>query len=559
MVVALVVTLVAAGLVLFYQYRALTALESQTRVVFRQISEQTANDVVFEIRRTLDGPVFDTLLAVTHPELRAGRLDLVAEQYRDGLNEYPQVERFFLWSKETEAIAPREALFFGRRGAEAPDSITVGGGTGFTRDHDLGRTIVDIARRSMGSQVIYAAEEVEGDRQVFLRLYWTDASRVAYYAVLGFVVSPSRLPSMFNVLYERSLAALLQRRGGDLRLSLRVTDERGAVVYGTAAPQPGAATVTVPMSFYPQARIQSRLVADSMGPEVWRVEVSPPDPNTRLTQGYWPTVASVVLMLVAFGLTMLANRRAADLARMQADFIAHASHQLKTPLSLISAATETVEMEHVRTPEKLMQYLGIIRGEATRLSELVQRILEFSRLQQPPSLEFEVVDLGPLVRETVEAFERGLAGRQFTFHFEQDGPSPWVTADPAALEQVVANLLDNAVKYSADARDVRVRVASTGGEASIEVIDYGPGIPRPERSRIFEKFYRGSAASLNLNGFGLGLAIVRELVRAHRGRVEVESTPGAGSTFRVVLPAERAECVDTPRPEEAPRASEAVS
>jgi signal transduction histidine kinase len=474
MVVALVVTLIAAGLVLFYQYRALTALDSQTRVVFRQISEQTATDVVLEIRRPLDGPVFDTLLAVTHPELRAGR-------------------------------------------------------------------------------------EVDGDRQVFLRLYWSDASRIAYYAVLGFVVSPSRLPTMFNVLYERSLADLLRRRGGDLRLALRVTDERGRVVYGTAEPHPRAATVTVPMSFYPLARIESRLVADSIRTEVWRVEVSPPDPGTRLTQGYWPTVASVVLMLVAFGLTVLANRRAADLARMQADFIAHVSHQLKTPLSLIRAATETVEMEHVRKPEKLMQYLGIIRGEATRLSDLVQRILEFSRLQQPPTLEFEVLDLGPLVRETVQAFERSLAGRRFTFHFELSGPSPWVTADSAALEQVVANLLDNAVKYSADARDVRVRVGSADGEALIEVIDYGPGIPIPERVRIFEKFFRGSAASLHVNGFGLGLAIVRELVRAHHGRVEVESTPGRGSTFRVVLPAEPVEGFESPARAKAARPSEAVS
>lgn len=558
MVVALLVTLVAAGLVLFYQYRALTALESETRVVLRQISEQTANDVVFEIRRTLDGPVFDTLLAVTHPELRAGRLDLVAQHYQRGLELYPQVERFFVWSKETEAVAPTEAIFFGRRDDSESGSLDVGGGTGFTRDHALGRTIIDIARRSISSQLIYAAEEVEGDRQVFLRLYWTDARRIAYYAVLGFVVSPARLPSMFNVLHERSLAELLKRRGGDVPLALRVTDERGAVVYGTADAQPAAASVTVPMSFYPLARIESRLVADSMRPEVWRVEVSPPDPKTRLTQGYWPTVASVVLMLVAFGLTVQANRRAADLARMQADFIAHASHQLKTPLSLISAATETVEMEHVRTPEKLVQYLGIIRGEATRLSGLVQRILEFSRLQQPPSLEFEIVDLGPLVQETVEAFERSLAARQFTFLFEQVGPSPWVSADPAALEQVVANLLDNAVKYSAGARDVRVRVASTDNEASIEVIDYGPGIPRPERSRIFEKFYRGSAASMHVNGFGLGLAIVRELVLAHHGRVEVESAPHAGSTFRIVLPAERAEFVDTPPGREVPHASEAL-
>jgi two-component system phosphate regulon sensor histidine kinase PhoR len=221
---------------------------------------------------------------------------------------------------------------------------------------------------------------------------------------------------------------------------------------------------------------------------------------------------------------------------MQADFISHVSHQLKTPLSLLSAATETLAMDRVRSPEKLSQYVGIIRGEVTRLSALVQRILEFSRLQQRRSYEFETVDLGSLVRETVDAFERSLSGRHFTFRVQETGPSPQVSADPAALEQVLANLLDNAVKYSDDVKEVTVRVRASGDDAIIEVSDRGVGIERSDQKRIFEKFYRGSASSLHREGFGLGLPIVQELVSAHGGLVEVESEPGTGSTFRVRLP-----------------------
>jgi two-component system phosphate regulon sensor histidine kinase PhoR len=219
---------------------------------------------------------------------------------------------------------------------------------------------------------------------------------------------------------------------------------------------------------------------------------------------------------------------------MQADFISHVSHQLKTPLSLLSAATETVTMDRVRSPEKLAHYIGIIRGEVARLSALVQRILEFSRLQQARGFEFEPVDLGALVRETVEAFDNSLAGQRFTFHLEESD-SPTLVADPAALEQALVNLLDNAVKYSGDARHVTVRVRSAGADAVIEVVDRGIGIAKDDMDRIFEKFYRG--ATSQRSGFGLGLPIVQELVHAHRGRVEVESTPGEGSTFRVVLPA----------------------
>ena len=335
MALGLVATVCAAVFVLYYQYRSLEAIQSQARVIFRQISEQTAADIATEVRRTLDGPVFDTLLAVTHPELRDGRLDLVAEQYRRGLHEYPQVQAFFVWSKETEAIVPGEALFYDRASVTERDTLEVFNGARFGRDPALGRTIIDIAQRSSYAQHIYAAQEVGPDRrQVFLRLYWKDASRQAYYAILGYVVSPATLPDMFATLHERSLASLLKRRGGDIPLELRVTDGSGRVVFGRPTSMPEAAGVTVSMEFYPNARIESRLVASGLTDQAWRFEVNAPVPDRGLLQAYWPTGASVLLMLLGFGLTVHANRRADELARMQADFIAYASHQLKTPLSL---------------------------------------------------------------------------------------------------------------------------------------------------------------------------------------------------------------------------------
>ena len=202
------------------------------------------------------------------------------------------------------------------------------------------------------------------------------------------------------------------------------------------------------MQFYPIDRIDSRL-SSGVRPNRWQIEVSA-DPRTGtagVSHGYWPTVLSVVLMLVALGLTVQANRRAADLTRMQADFISHVSHQLKTPLSLLSAATETVVMDRAKSPEKLTQYVGIIRGEVARLTALVQRILEYSRLQQQRGYEFERVNLSALVRESVSAFERSLASEQLTFVVDIEEPAPIISADPAAIEQALVNLLDNAVKY----------------------------------------------------------------------------------------------------------------
>jgi signal transduction histidine kinase len=538
MVFAIAATLCAAGLVLYYQHRTLSALDAQTSVIVRQIAEQTAKDIAVEARRTLDGPVFETLTAVNHPELRAGRLDLVAAEFAKGLIAYPHVERFFVWTAETESVAPAEALFQSRerRGTVA---LSRPGATKWERDPSLGRAIMQLAREHAAEQNIYVASDSVGPGrlQALLRLFWTDARRLEYFAVLGFVIEPATGGRrLFDALHERSVRALLSDRGGDAPLQWRVVDEERGIVYGDAVTLPEVAAVPIQMLFYPAERIDSRL-SSAVAARNWLIEVAA-GPHERLigVRQYWPTVLSVLLMLVALGLTLVANRRAADLTRMQADFIAHVSHQLKTPLSLLSAATETVAMDRAKSPEKLAQYLGIIRSEVARLSSLVQRILEYSRLQERRGYEFELVELKPLVHETVAAFAHSLSGQQFEFRVEEHGAPPQISADPAAIEQALVNLLDNAVKYSGAARQVLVRLGSSAGYATIEVVDRGIGIGLQDRRRIFDRFYRGSGASVHREGFGLGLSIVQELVHAHGGRVEVESETGHGSTFTLVLP-----------------------
>ena len=537
---AIVAAFCAAALILFFQHRALSALDAQTQVILRQVSDQTAADIAVAVRETLDGPVFDTLTRVNHPELRAGRLDLVARQFEDGLAAYPHVERFFVWSVETDARVPGEALFLGREDAR-PAGRTAA--APFTREPVLGKAILELARRYAPEQRIYVAGQTgmpPAPRHVLLRLFWTDAERVEYFAVLGFVVNPATVgTNLFAALETRTVGPLLQRRGGDVGLRLHVTDEQGQSVYGRAAAQPviAAATLPLPLIFYPHDRIESRL-SGSVPARPWQIEVSAPAAAYLLgvNQRYWPTILSVVLMLVALALTVQANRRAEDLARMQADFISHVSHQLKTPLSLLSAVTETMTMDRVKSPEKLSHYLGIVRGEVSRLSVLVKRILEFSRLEQPRGYEFEDVDLIPLVEETVSAFETSLSALNFRFSVDQRAIEVPVRADPAALEQALLNLLDNAVKYSGDARSIEVRVRTADDEAIVEVIDQGIGIRDADQRHIFEKFFRASAAAQGIDGFGLGLPIAQQLIQAHAGRLEFTSAPGRGSTFRLVLP-----------------------
>jgi len=525
---AIIATIAAAALVLYLQYRAVTTLKSQTQVIVRQLGEQAAAEIAGELHRALAGPVLDTLTAVSQPDLRAGRIDLVADEYKKGLAAYPHVDRFVAWSTKTEADTPGEVLFFSRDGQ-------------FARDPELGRAIYALALRHAPAQHIYIAAEGIGRSKrhdVLLRVFWTDARRRDYFAVLGFVVDRITFaPRIFEEPRLARINAVLDRHSGDVPLQLRVLDERGALIFGHADDRAISGRLTFPMLFYPAEEIQARMSGGGVA-RTWDIEVGAPAiaaAAAGMSLSYWPTLISVALMLVALGLTVQAHRRSAELAEMQTDFVAHVSHQLKTPLSLLSTATETLQLDRIRSPEKLSEYLDTIRAEANRLSVLVQRVLEYSRLQQDRSYEREYVDFGALTRETVDAFAHGLAGRHFTFKVEIDGPGPYVHVDPAAMEQVLANLLDNAVKYSEAIKEIVVRVRGERQWAIVEVIDRGVGVAPQDQGRIFDRFYRAATAR-HRPGFGLGLPIVRELVRAHGGRVEVSSRPGAGSTFTVVLP-----------------------
>jgi signal transduction histidine kinase len=537
MIVAL---LCAATIVVHLQHRALTALDRQTAVILQKVAEQTLAEAAQEIRRTFDGPVFDILAGISHPHLVANRLDLVARQFEHGLEAYPQVQRFYVWRGEPASARGEDVLFFG--GAPPPPRPEAAEGGGafpspparggrriengssprpddprlrFHRDPQLGELILAAARQHARAQKIYLAVPARAagrSYDVFIRLFYTDASRTRFFAVLGFLVDLDDVRTrLFPALVAGRLRPLLQPPDGSPPFDLRVLDETGRLVAGPGGPAPRGASA-------------SGLMA-----------------STR-TQSYWLSGLSLLLMFVALAFAQQVRQRAAQLARMQAEFVAHVSHQLKTPVSLLSAVGETMALDRVRSPDKLSQCVDIVRSETARLSALVEHILDFSRASDGARrFEIEAVALGPLVRETADSFARGAAAAGFRIDVEETGPTPTVAADPAALEQALVNLLDNARKYSGASRVITVRVGTLGADAVVEVVDRGIGIPAAERPRIFERFYRGTGAAVERHGFGLGLPIALELVKGQRGTIEVQSTEGAGSTFRIRLPVLRAE------------------
>jgi signal transduction histidine kinase len=533
--------LAAAILVVYLQHRAITSLRHEAEMVVRGVSESAASQLAATIQRTLSGPV-EALGSVNQPELSAGRIDLVADAFHHGFTEYPQVARFFLWHRLSDAIAPNEVVFFDRD-ADARRSAATGGGepsdlTSFSRDAAIGGVLYRQALAHM-AQRNYAALEhdtASGHYLSVIRVFWASPRRETPFTVLGFMVNVDDVRErLFADLHRQQLASLL---AGVYDLQLRILDEDGHEVFASGRPLPQlSATAKFRLQFFPDG-IRGRMAPAPPSP-LWSVVVGPSgDPRLAfsVTQAYWLAGVSIVLIVLALGFAVQGHRRSKELARMQSDFIAHMSHQLKTPLSLLSAVLETIRLERVKSPQKLARYHEILWEQTDRLSSLVERILEFSRVKRRvTSYEFERLDLTELVRETVEAFQRSLEPDGFNIEVVCSG-TPVVRADPAALEQALVNLLDNAVKYSGESRAIRVEVSAGPSAAAIAITDRGIGIPADERPHIFDRFYRGSGAPLNRRGFGLGLAICAELVAAHGGRVVVESEPGRGSTFTIKLP-----------------------
>jgi two-component system phosphate regulon sensor histidine kinase PhoR len=234
--------------------------------------------------------------------------------------------------------------------------------------------------------------------------------------------------------------------------------------------------------------------------------------------------------------------RGASLAKVQQDFLSSVSHELMTPITSVRLFIDTLRDERVTDPEEKRKCLDIIDREMKRLDVLVTKLIDLSRLEsgkQP--FETKPVLVQEIVDEALVAFDAAVMSNPVDLDVAVT-PEVTVMGDRALLGQALANLMINAWKYGGQPeKRIKVAAAARGrGEVAIEVTDNGPGIPDAERRRIFEEFERGKAAEqTRARGAGLGLAIVRAIVRAHRGRVEVESEVGQGSIFRIFLPVPR--------------------
>jgi signal transduction histidine kinase len=550
----LMAVVLAAGLVVYLQHQAVMLERQRTAIIVRQMCERSVSALASRLGELFGGAMLEAIEGIGHPELKKYNLARVDRAFAGGVTKFPYVERFFLWHERTPAPFREQVVFYRPPGEPGRREITIhprpagtddddGAHGAFFGDPERGARLWRVARDVATRGRSFAIENVVFDgvpHQAVFHILWADPQRQRVYCIAGYLVNLDALRrTELARMVKASVEPLVNPQPDSLPLALRITDEHGGVVYGsTGAPAAHAASQPFDLLFFPRVGMEPYLASAPAVPR-WTMTVSPASaPPVTAQSSVWLLAAVVLLLAVAVVCAVSVNRQAIRLSELQSDFVANVSHQLRTPLAMLSGAAETLGLERVRSPEKVREYADIVRMQAQRLSVLIDQILHFQRAELAGRDGVRrPVDLGELIEGAAEQF-RLLADRAaVVIRLEHVAPAPVVEGDPMALEYALVNLLENAVKYGgSNGSEVVVSVRVQRGYGVISVRDSGVGIAAADMPHIFDKFYRGRTEGRPLSGFGLGLAIVRSTVQVHGGRIAVQSQPGRGSEFTVWLP-----------------------
>jgi signal transduction histidine kinase len=272
--------------------------------------------------------------------------------------------------------------------------------------------------------------------------------------------------------------------------------------------------------------------------EITAVPARMPQIDARREMWVFTGATLLILSVLGLGVFLLLRdvSRELQLGRVRADFVSGVSHELKTPLTLIRLYGETLLYGENETDEERKSYYQIITRESERLTQLIERVLDFSRIERgQKQYHLRDGDLAEVIARTVEVYSQYLQRQGFTLAMDLATDVPPVRFDQNAVAEAVVNLLDNAAKYAGAAQWIGIRLYAEAAHVVFEVADRGPGIPPGEHEKIFQQFYRGREQE-EKGGYGLGLFLTQHIMQAHGGRIELISENGEGSRFRLLFP-----------------------
>jgi signal transduction histidine kinase len=395
------------------------------------------------------------------------------------------------------------------------------------------------AEAARGARFAVFEVTVDGEPyQAFVHLLFGGTEFDELVALAGFTVNLDRARKTYFQDFVQHVQALIR----DLTLTLEIIDEHGTMVARTG-PEPAGSSIRqkrFPLLFADRS-IATQLVPSGEQAFAWwtaRVSVaSVPSGFAERATARTLLVLVLAALVTVGGLvwSVRAARAAAALATAQSEFVSAMSHEMKTPLSLIGLASDTLATGRYTSPATVPEYGRLLCREAHHLRRLIDNVLCYARLNSHGAVQTEPLDVSELIQDSVERFRPLLADLGIEVQVQLPLDAVWIQGDRAMVLHVLDNLIDNAARHGGGGRRLTVRATLVDDRVSIEVADTGPGIPPEELRRIFDTFYRGKGT--RSRGSGLGLAIVRRIVADHDGNVSVVSRLGEGTTVTILLPA----------------------
>jgi signal transduction histidine kinase len=539
---AIVAVMLPTTILSVIQYHSLVDHEGKTKVAVQENLRQTMQTLSRKIEDNLKGLAKDTLEPISYEDVEHGNLQKIEQHFAAIKQQHPEIDQMFVYSY---FIKSKEyALFYTPEGLRRVDLMQLDEKehadvlTAY-RAHNAAR----VSRTSMTWKSDFLFWQVPCCKETWPKTNY-QYTQYIFHTVLcpgsgdpmgftGFTLKPNYVREEFLPQIVPALLAECDIDDKDSALALGVVDESGGEIYAT---KPGVSDYEVKMAFSPVFPRWNL----ALGYKDTTIEALAKD---NFQKNLMLTLFVLSLLILGIILTLRATSREMKLAQAKSTFVSNVSHELKTPLALIRLFAETLELGRVKSTDKAQEYYRIINNESRRLTQLINNILDFSKIEAGrKEYEFVESDVTEVVEEVIRSYEYQIisAGFELNAHIEHD--LPLVAIDRDAISQAVLNLINNAVKYSDEIKEITVQVRSRDRAIAIEVADKGIGIPRSEQDKIFEKFYRVSTGLVhNTKGSGLGLALVKHIVEAHDGKIVVESAPGKGSRFTIIIPVNGAE------------------
>ncbi|MEN3326301.1 MAG: two-component system, OmpR family, phosphate regulon sensor histidine kinase PhoR [Acidobacteriota bacterium] len=487
-------------LLTYLQYRSLTELQTKTKGAFKDNLRQGLPFVERQMKQRLEDIGAQTLNPIGSMHLspqgaKDGELD---NYFAEVKRTHPEIEEMFVVGSPGAQQKPTSEILFLYDKARMNHNFV-----------DDNRRYLFVPSMPNGAYLFYPLRDQSGVAGVFLNK--------------GFVSHDLLAGSINNVskIYHGNTAVASA-------LVITISDENGEVLFSNAAGQ---------NEYFLESNFDHPF-------SNWKARVGLKNTNidelarNSFLHSAGATVLVLIVLLFGTALTIRATDREARLAQAKSNFVSNVSHELKTPLSLLSLFSEILELGRVNSEEKKTEYYRIIRHESLRLNKMIDNILDFSKIEAGrKTYVFAAGDMAEVIEHVLSSYRYQIINSRFDVQTSLQPDLPPVSIDRDAMEQAISNLLDNAIKYSREVKQLSITTERRGSNLSIAIADRGIGIPRAEQSKVFEQFYRvGNGLVHDVKGSGLGLSLVRHIVEAHNGTISVDSEIGKGSRFTILLP-----------------------